>query len=187
MIQVHLGDGRYVVVSEGAIPLPPVVEKIPRPNRPKKPPKPKGVTPHASYHALPGWNAWASRRRSEIIDTSRPEEIGKPLGHKDGFSAKELKVIRETIVNIVMNDDEINALLDGIKETDPVAAFALKEMIKLAAVPGATRDRFQVLKVLLDFTKSKPAMKSEVSVAQQDNWAMMLDEVRLPPPADESK
>jgi hypothetical protein len=175
---IHVGDGKYIVMEEGALDPPPRRTGPKHPTHPRSGPRFKGKrkTPLGAYTILPGWLAWRGRARSEIIRTSPPGKVGKPKGHSDGFRVPELKAIREAIVNILMHDEELNKLLDSINETDPLAAFAMREMIKLAAQPGATRDRVGLLKTILEFTKSKPATKTEMKVAQQDAWAMLIAE-----------
>lgn len=173
---IHVGDGKHVVVVEGGLCPPPPVKSHSFKHRPKSAPLFERTGGGATQAAMatPGWKAWKSRTRSEIIRTAPPGKVGKPLGHKDGFRKQELEIIRDHIVNTLMNDAEIQSLIASIREDDPVAAYAMGEMIKMAAEPGATRDRFQIVKTLLEFTKSKPATKTEMKVAQQDAWAMML-------------
>nr|WP_042671721.1 hypothetical protein [Methylobacterium sp. B34] len=187
---IHVGDGKHIVIVEGALQPPPVLTSgIKHPNRRKAAPIPRkvGTGPARGYYDVPGWRAYHSRSFAEIKALAPPGRLGKPPGVPDGFRKHEIEALRKRILNNVMTDEDISVLIASIKETDPIAAFAMSEMIKLAAAPGALRDRAMLLKTILEFTKSKPALKSEVNIAQQDNWAMMLEEVRTTPITDESK
>lgn len=57
---------------------------------------------------------------------------------------------------------------------DEHAKEALKTAVEVMRVDGATRERLQAARLVLDFTKSKPANKSEVTIGKAEDFLASL-------------
>jgi hypothetical protein len=187
---IHIGGGIHVEVEEGGLRVVPrTIKPKPQSYRPKIPARtewkcPKLAQTRRERHPMsiaiaevPGTGEWRGRE-IQFDTTVRPPDRrgGIRRGSPNGISEVEFYKLRNEVINTLMNDDKIKELIASVDENDPVAGFALGELIKLAALPGSARDRMAILKTLLEFTKSKPVTKSEIAVAQQDTWAMLLNE-----------
>ena len=60
---------------------------------------------------------------------------------------------------------------------DEYAQDALRTAVEVMQVPGETRERLAAARLVLDFTKSKPASKQEVTIGKAEEFlASLLDE-----------
>ena len=60
---------------------------------------------------------------------------------------------------------------------DDYAKNALETAVEIMGVPGETRERLAAARLVLDFTKSRPASKQEVTIGKAEEFlASLLDE-----------
>jgi hypothetical protein len=60
---------------------------------------------------------------------------------------------------------------------DDYAKEALTTAVEVMRVPGETRERLAAARLVLDFTRSKPAAKSEVTIGKAEEFlSSLLDE-----------
>ena len=60
---------------------------------------------------------------------------------------------------------------------DQYAQDALRTAVEVMQVPGETRERLAAARLVLDFCKSKPASKQEVTIGKAEEFlASLLDE-----------
>ena len=90
----------------------------------------------------------------------------------DGYTKETIAPIRakareeaEIIVSKIAPDE------------DEFATEALKTAVEVMRVPGETRERLAAARLVLDFTKTKPAAKQEVSINKAEDFLnSLLDE-----------
>lgn len=63
---------------------------------------------------------------------------------------------------------------DKYEIEDEYSKEALKTAVEVMRVDGATRERLQAARLVLDFTKSKPANKSEVTIGKAEDFLASL-------------
>ena len=96
--------------------------------------------------------------------TKPKKNAGRPRGTPDGYTAEMIKPIRkqakadaERIVAIMAKENNID---------DEDAVEALKTAVEIMREPAQNRDRLTAARMVLDFTKTKPAAKSEVTIGK---------------------
>ena len=99
---------------------------------------------------------------------------GRPRGVPDGFRKHEIEPIRAKIRKEATELVEIMAEKFGIE--DEYAKEALTTAVEVMRVPGETRERLAAARLVLDFTKQKPASKSEVAVSKAEDFLASLIE-----------
>ena len=57
---------------------------------------------------------------------------------------------------------------------DDYAKSALETAVEIMEVPGETRERLAAARLVLDFTKSRPASKSEVTIGKAEEFLASL-------------
>lgn len=101
---------------------------------------------------------------------------GRPKGTPDGYTAKAIAPIRakakqdaERIVKIMAEEHQID---------DQFAVEALRTAVEIMREPGQNRDRLTAARMVLDFTKTKPAAKSEVTIGKAEAFleSLLVDE-----------
>ena len=103
---------------------------------------------------------------------NRKNKGGRPKGTPDGYTLKQISPIRkkakedaERIVKIMAKENEID---------DIYAVEALKAAVEIMREPGQNRDRLTAARMVLDFTKTKPAAKSEVTIGKAEQFLESL-------------
>lgn len=113
---------------------------------------------------LKSWQAMAAGKRT-----------GRKPGGFDGMTAHAAQVAREKArkeAKIV-----VNTLVDQgvLASDDETAKEALGVAVEIMRTPAATRERLQAAKVVLEYTKAKPAVKVENKIsAAEDLLAAVL-------------
>lgn len=97
--------------------------------------------------------------------------MGRPLGSYDGVRKEERERINEEARDyarktiLLMADKGI--LQDG---DDPRAVEALQAALETMRVPSNQGTKLAAAKLILEYTKAKPAAKSEVTVNKAEEW-----------------
>lgn len=115
---------------------------------------------------------------------------GRPLGSYDGVRKKERIAINERATQIAQ--ETILKMADqGIltPQDDPRAVKALQAAVEVMATPANQQAKLAAARLILDFTKSKPAAKSEVTVNKAEEWlaAITKEESNAEGPAGDSE
>ena len=177
----HIGDGRYVHLKEGEAFLSPPPK--PRKNRPYKHnperwAKPEVFPSHsrpnkqnekAIYAAtIPGYKEFMFYFSEMRVKYSF---IGRKCGHPWGLREKKLARLQKKAAKQVQKD------MENIKkklELDEVAEEAMTGALTVLRNPNSQQTKLAAAKLLLDFSKTKPVAKSEVSINAAEAWLASL-------------
>ena len=104
--------------------------------------------------------------------TKKRKNPGRPMGVVDGHTKETLKPIREQsrkdakrIVEIMAEEYDID---------DSYAKEALQTAVEIMREPAQNRDKLTAARMVLDFTKTKPTSKSEVTIGQAEAFLSSL-------------
>jgi hypothetical protein len=178
---IHIGDGRYVHKTEEGVfePLPPpplkgrpykynkerwaAVEKVPSHSRPNK--KNEKAILKAT---LPGYIEYSLFFHSF---KTKYGFIGRKVGHPWGYREGKLAELQKEAAKQVQKD------MENIKkklELDEVAEEAMVGALTVLRNPNSQQTKLTAAKLLLEFSKTKPVAKSEVSVNAAEAWLASL-------------
>ena len=94
---------------------------------------------------------------------------GRPKGVPDGYRKNTIEPLRqelrgeaEKVVEVMTKKLDVNP--------DEYATEALVTAVEIMRSPDATRDRLSAARLVLDFTKQKPASKSEMAISQAESF-----------------
>jgi len=100
---------------------------------------------------------------------------GRPRGVPDGYRKHEIEPIREKAKKEA--EEVVQIMSEKYNIEDEYSKEALKTAVEVMRVPGETRERLAAARLVLDFTKSRPASKSEVTIGKAEEFlASLLDE-----------
>jgi hypothetical protein len=175
---IHIGDGRYINYTEGAALRPPVIKK--KWVRPKFDPS-RHATPlitHSHkrpnkdwsklYDGLVGYRELVEFRQGRYMKFIAR---GRPFGHTRGLNKHELKIAHDAAREQAKKDME--QIKKNIDMTE-AAEEALEGAITVLRQPASQQVKLAAAKLVLEFTKSKPVAKSEVSVNKAEEWLASL-------------
>jgi len=104
--------------------------------------------------------------------TKKRIRTGRPRGVPDGYRKEQIEPIRarekrkaERLVNIMAEKFNIE---------DEYAKKALVTAVEVMNVVGETRERLAAARLVLDFTKQKPASKNEVALTKAEDFLASL-------------
>ena len=147
--------------------------KNPRKKAPKAELKyPQKSTPKANHYFSNLMKTEEGRALRKQWSTKPKKNAGRPKGTPDGYTLEAITPIRkkakqdaERIVAIMAEDNKID---------DVYAIEALKAAVEIMREPGQNRDRLTAARMVLDFTKTKPAAKSEVTIGKAEAFLESL-------------
>ncbi len=182
---VDVGEGRLVPYVDQPIVEPPRARK--NTARGKVYAKRYGGPPEAieSLEKKPGWFDWASMRRKQLYAaTGVPTTLKKPgriAGVLNGKTFAQTQVALKRGRKIAMEDmKNIKAKVDPIEDDKAEEALTTTLTI-LRTKDVALTTKLAAARLLLDFTKSKPSSKSEVTVKSAEDWlAQIADDSEQP-------
>ena len=151
----------------------------PRTPRQKSPPK-KGNGP--APHKAPKNNYFAElmktpegRALRRQWSTKPRKNAGRPRGVPDGYRKETIEPIRREVKAEAKKVVKIMAEKYNIE--DEYAKAALETAVEVMKCPGENRERVAAARLVLDFTKSKPTAKNEVSITKAEDFlASLVDE-----------
>ena len=114
------------------------------------------------------------RRLRQEWSRKKRKNPGRPRGVPDGFRKHQIEPIRAKVRKEATELVEIMAKKFEIE--DEYAKEALTTAVEVMRVPGETRERLAAARLVLDFTKQKPASKSEVAVSKAEDFLASLIE-----------
>lgn len=175
----HIGDGRYIHLVEGALTPPP-----PKPRR-KGPSKrlekgsfeypvptykkPNKKNEYKLYsQKIPGYKEYRGFIATMRLRYTNP---GRPLGNVDGYNRRTLSLARAAAKEQVKKD---MANIKKTVELTDMAEEALEGALTVLRAPASQATKLSAAKLILEFTKSKPVAKSEVSVNKAEEWLATL-------------
>lgn len=100
---------------------------------------------------------------------------GRPRGVPDGYRREQIEPLRAKAKKEAKQVVTIMAEKYGIE--DEYAKEALTTAVEVMRVPGETRERLAAARLVLDFTKTRPVAKSEVTIGKAEEFlASLLDD-----------
>lgn len=124
--------------------------------------------PKKNYFAELGKTAEGRAKRAEWAKKPR-KNPGRPAGVPHGYTKETIEPLRakakqeaERFVQIMSDNGEA--------PEDDFAKEALKTAVEVMRVPGETRERLAAARLVLDFTKQKPASKSDVTIGKAEGF-----------------
>jgi hypothetical protein len=147
--------------------------KEPRKKSPKKELKyPKKAVPKENNYFTKLMQTEEGRALRKQWSTKKRKNAGRPTGTPDGYTLEAITPIRhqaqkdaERIVAIMARDNEID---------DEYAVEALKTAVEIMREPAQNRDKLTAARMVLDFTKTKPVAKSEVTIGKAEAFLESL-------------
>ena len=104
--------------------------------------------------------------------TKKRKNPGRPKGVPDGYPSRKsnqfglaAKEKAEEVTKIMSEKYDIK---------DDYAKDALQTAVEVMQVPGETRERLAAARLVLDFTASRPAAKSEVTIGKAEEFLASL-------------
>lgn len=145
--------------------------------RKKAPPKPKTHpqrAPKKNYFATL-METPEGRALRKQWSTKPRKNGGRPKGVPDGHTAESIKPIREQAKKDAIK--VVDIMTDKYNIEDEYQKEALTTAVEVMRCDGQTRERLAAARLVLDFTKSKPATKSNVSISKAEDFlASLLDD-----------
>ena len=107
--------------------------------------------------------------------SSKPRKnAGRPKGVPDGYTREQIEPIRAKVKQDAKRIVEIMSKEHGIE--DQYAKAALETAVEVMRMPGDNRERVAAARLVLDFTKQKPAAKNELSISKAEDFLASLVE-----------
>lgn len=109
---------------------------------------------------------------------------GRPKGVPDGYTKETIAPLREQ----AKKDAEkvVKIMSDKYNIEDEYQKEALSTAVEVMRLVGETRERLAAARLVLDFTKSKPASKSNVSISKAEDFLASLLQEDEQPDAEET-
>ena len=104
--------------------------------------------------------------------TKKRIRTGRPRGVPDGYSKEQIEPIRAEAKKEA--ESLVNIMADKFNIEDEYAKKALVTAVEVMNVVGETRERLAAARLVLDFTKQKPASKNEVSLSKAEDFLASL-------------
>ena len=119
------------------------------------------------------------RAKRKEWSTKPRKNAGRPKGVPDGYRKETIEPLREQakkdaekVVKIMSKEYNIE---------DEYQKEALTTAVEVMRLVGETRERLAAARLVLDFTKSKPVSKSDVSISRAEDFlASLLQEDEQP-------
>lgn len=104
---------------------------------------------------------------------------GRPKGVPDGHTKESIAPVREQAEKDAKK--VVKIMSEKFNIEDEYQKEALGTAVEIMRLEGATRERLAAARLVLDFTKSKPATKSDVSISKAEDFlASLLTEDEQP-------
>lgn len=120
--------------------------------------------------ADPEWRAQMTKKRQEQAKRRKAEGSVGRYGVPDGMrkaQADQLNQAASESAKETMSELKQTGVLDGL---DPRSEQALETAVKIMRAPGDKKVKLAAARLVLDFTKSKPASKSDITVNKAEEW-----------------
>ena len=146
--------------------------------------KPRAKSPSKVGQGAAPWKAPKENYFSKLMSTPEGRELrrqwstkprkngGRPRGVPDGYRKHEIEPIREKAKKEA--EEVVQIMSEKYNIEDEYSKEALKTAVEVMRVPGETRERLAAARLVLDFTKSRPASKSEVTIGKAEEFLESL-------------
>lgn len=119
-----------------------------------------------------GHSDWIKRRFAETV---RFHDAHKAIGQGLGYTAKEAERLwKRARKQAEKQMEDIKQKID----LESAAEEALTEALTVMRGPIAAKEKLAAARLVLDFTKAKPATKSEVTVNSAEEWLKSLTDTK---------
>lgn len=112
------------------------------------------------------------REKRRQWSTKPRKNGGRPKGVPDGYRKETIAPIRAQAQKDAQRITEI--MSDKFNIEDEYQKEALKTAVEVMRLVGETRERLAAARLVLDFTKSKPASKSDVAIHRAEDFLASL-------------
>lgn len=184
---IHIGEGKHIEIEEGALhkpPPPPKKRKIPKKYEELRRTQMRGPATKTKVAGdnhwfrrrikeIPGYQEWLSIRTTEML-----VGIRKPRGWKPGQAKGLLKEEAEEAWKIAKEKAEIHManIKKVINVEDERAEKAMLATLEILESPMNQQLRLAAARQILEWTRAKPAAKSEVTVNAAEAWLASIAE-----------
>tara|TARA_B110000208_G_scaffold63044_1_gene81832 strand:+ start:6870 stop:7394 length:525 start_codon:yes stop_codon:yes gene_type:complete len=161
-----------------------------RKQRAKAPPKPKTypkkATPKSNHYFSKLMSTPEGRALRKQWSTKPRKNAGRPKGVPDGYRKDTIAPLRAQAK--IDANKVVEIMSDKYNIEDEYQKEALHTAVEVMRLVGETRERLAAARLVLDFTKSKPASKSDVSISKAEDFlASLLQEDEQPDAPEDSK
>lgn len=120
------------------------------------------------------------RAKRKLWSNMPRKNSGRPRGVPDGFRKEQIEPIREAAKEEAK--DIVTIMSKKYDIEDEYSKEALGAAVEIMRVPGETRERLAAARLVLDFCRSKPASKSDVTVGKAEDFlaSLLLQEEEQP-------
>jgi len=149
-------------------------ETKPRKQRAKAPPKPTlhpQKAPKKNYFSTLMETPEGREKRRQWSTKARINP-GRPKGVPDGYRKETIEPMRAKAKKDAKRITEIMSEKFNIE--DEYQKEALQTAVEVMRLVGETRERLAAARLVLDFTKSKPASKSDVAIHKAEDFLASL-------------
>lgn len=112
------------------------------------------------------------REKRRQWSTKPRKNGGRPKGVPDGYRKETIAPMRAQAQKDAKRITEI--MSDKFNIEDEYQKEALKTAVEVMRLVGETRERLAAARLVLDFTKSKPASKSDVAIHRAEDFLASL-------------
>ncbi len=119
---------------------------------------------------------WADPERAEARRQAIRDNTPGRFGIPNGMNKKQAKFFWRQArfeAALTMNKLEKAGVLD---DADEMSREALKEALAIMRMPIQQKDRLAAARLVLDFTKAKPAQRTELTVNKAEEWLAAVTE-----------
>ena len=106
--------------------------------------------------------------------TKPRKNAGRPKGVPDGYTREQIEPIRKEIQ--IQSKRIVEIMADQYNIEDEYAKVALETAVEVMKMVGDNRERVAAARLVLDFTKQKPASKNEVAISKAEDFLASLVE-----------
>lgn len=192
-------DGKLIEVEEGTLRPPPKAPKVKKTGNykgnklkgeKKSKPRPKNLTKRGmrlsrersgdrsglrrKHLEVVGFKEWMARRASELIAVLPKNTVGRKVGQPDGMLIEQAEEAW-AIARAKAKEDMAN-IKKVMDIGDERAEEALLATIEVMRSPMNQATKLQAARQVLEWTKAKPANKSEVTVNAAEAWLASIAE-----------
>jgi len=99
---------------------------------------------------------------------------GRPRGVPDGYRKEQIEPIRKRVK--AESKRIVKIMAEQYNIEDEYAKAALETAVEVMRMVGDNRERVAAARLVLDFTKQKPASKNEVAISKAEDFLASLVE-----------
>lgn len=182
---VNIGDGRFIEMTEGGPSASPQVpeKKTKKPRKStwhqrKKRTLRKGFEDKSSQarksprdeHDIPGYSEWLSARSTELKAVHPDPKHSSRMGIPTGMRKAEAEKVWEEARHLAERDIQNMKDAGIIEPADTQAEEAMRATLEVMRSPMDQKLKLAAARQVLEWTKAKPAAKTEMTVNTAEAW-----------------